>query len=87
VSFYADFEAFANMEEWVRKSKALWEENPFPIYVKLAPKADFESASNAIAKVAQQHTDDQSQPNLFVHPISKWRFYPLLLMGNLLRRG
>lgn len=87
VSFYADFEAFANMEDWVRKSKALWEENSFPIYVKLAPKADFESASNAITKVAQQHTDDQSQPNLFVHPISKWRFYPTFANGQPVATG
>ena len=87
VSFYADFEAFANMEEWVRASKPLWEENSFPIYIKLSPKADFESASNAIAKVAQQHTDDQSQPNLFVHPLSKWRFYPTFADGQPVATG
>jgi ABC-type antimicrobial peptide transport system permease subunit len=76
VDFYADFEAFANMEDWVRNSKTLWSESSFPIYVKLAPKADFEVVSKAIAKVLQPHTDDKSQPEIFIHPMSKWRLYP-----------
>lgn len=76
VDFYADFEAFANMEEWVRKSKTLWSESSFPIYVKLADNADFEIVSNKIAKVLQAHIEDKSQPEIFVHPMAKWRLYP-----------
>jgi ABC-type antimicrobial peptide transport system permease subunit len=87
VSFYADFEAFANMEEWVRESKSLWEENSFPVYVKLAPNVDFEAASKAISGVAQQHTDDQSRPELFVHPMPQWRFYPAFADGRPVATG
>ncbi|MBV6438388.1 MAG: hypothetical protein EPGJADBJ_00009 [Saprospiraceae bacterium] len=76
VSFYADFEAFANMEDWVRESKPLWGESSFPIYVKLAQNTDFETVSGAIAETLRPHTDDKSQPVLFVHPMPEWRFYP-----------
>lgn len=82
VDFYADFEAFANMEDWVENSKTLWSESSFPIYVKLAPNADFKIVSKAIAKVLQPHTDDKSQPEIFIHPMSKWRLYPAFENGK-----
>jgi ABC-type antimicrobial peptide transport system permease subunit len=76
VDFYADFEAYANMEDWVRDSKTLWEENSFPIYVKLSPNAEAEAVSAKISKVLQPHTADKSQPEIFIHPMAAWRLYP-----------
>lgn len=87
VSFYADFEAFAAMEDWVRESKPLWEENSFPIYVKLAQNTDFETVSGAIAGALLPHTEDKSQPVLFVHPMSQWRFYPKFENGKPVATG
>ncbi|RYU96112.1 ABC transporter permease [Emticicia agri] len=82
VDFYADFEAFATMEEWVRNSKSLWSENSFPIYVKLAPNTDFTTVSNTIAKVLQPRINDQSKPEIFIHPMSDWNLYPSFENGK-----
>lgn len=87
VDFYADFEAFANMEEWVRNSKTMWGENSFPVYVKLASNADFATVSDRITKVLQPHTDDKSQPEVFIHPMSKWRLYPGFENGKAIGSG
>lgn len=87
VDFYADFEAYANMEEWVRDSKPLWEENSFPIYVKIAANTNFETVSKTIAKIAQPHTKDKSQPEIFIHPMAKWRLYPSFENGQAVGSG
>ena len=87
VDFYADFEAYANMEEWVRDSKPLWEENSFPIYVKIAANTDFETVSKAIAKIAQPHTKDKSEPEIFIHSMSDWRLYPSFENGKAVGSG
>ncbi|MBA4850051.1 ABC transporter permease [Emticicia sp. BO119] len=87
VDFYADFEAFANMEEWVRNSKTRWEEQSFPIYIKLARNTDFDVVSKTIAKILLPHTDDKSQPEVFIHPMSKWRLYPAFENGKAVGSG
>ena len=76
VSFYGSFETFAQMEDWVRESRANWAENSFPIYVKLAPQADMAAVSALIKNAVYTATKDESKPEIFLHALSKWHFYP-----------
>ena len=76
VSFYGSFETFAQMEDWVRESRESWAENSFPIYVKLAPNVDLEAASAQIKSTVYEVTKDESKPEIFLDPMSRWHFYP-----------
>lgn len=76
VSFYGSFETFAQMEDWVRESRLRWEENSFPVYVKLAPNVDMDMASAQIKNAVFEVTKDESKPEIFLHPLAKWHFYP-----------
>ena len=38
--------------------------------------------SKTIAKVLLPHTDDKSQPEVFIHPMAKWRLYPAFENGK-----
>ncbi|MCA0238506.1 MAG: ABC transporter permease [Bacteroidetes bacterium] len=76
VAFYGSFETFSQMEEWVRESRTSWGENSFPIYVKMAPQADMAEVSARIKNAVFEETKDESRPEIFLHPLSKWHFYP-----------
>ncbi len=76
VAFYASFDAFPQLEPWVANARDSWEENSFPIYVKLKPNVTFEQASANIREVLKPVTADKSQPELFIHPMADWHFYP-----------
>lgn len=82
VNFYAAFDAFANMEEWVREARSDWEENSFPVYLKTAPHVSMAQASAAIREVAFEHTKDESHPELFLFAMSDWHLFPEFKNGK-----
>ena len=75
-AFYGSFEAFAQLEPFAREGRLDWNENSFPIYVKLAPNVDLDEASAAIKNTEYEVTKDASKPQLFLQPMSQWHLYP-----------
>lgn len=82
VAFYASFDTFCSMEDWAAISKTDWTENSLPVYVKLAPKTDFADVSAKIKNVTYEATHDESKPELFLHPMSRWHLYPEFKNGQ-----
>jgi putative ABC transport system permease protein len=75
-SFYASMDSFAQMEDWVRESKTNWNENSFPIYVKLAKNVSSEQASALIKDEIYKVTKDPTKPALFLYTMDSWHLYP-----------
>lgn len=76
VAFYSSFNAFAQLDAYVREGQSDWNENSFPIYVKVAPNVDMDIASAAIKNTVYDVTKDESKPELFLQPMSDWHLYP-----------
>ncbi len=76
VGFYSTFNAFAQLDAYVREGQSDWNENSFSIYVKVAPNVDMSIASAAIKNTVYEVTKDESKPELFLQPMSDWHLYP-----------
>jgi ABC-type antimicrobial peptide transport system permease subunit len=87
VNFYASFDAFAQIEDWVRNSKDSWEENSFPIYVKTAKNVNMGAVSEKIKNVVFQVTKDESKPQLFLYAMADWHLYPDFINGKMVGSG
>lgn len=87
ISFYGAFKTFENMAAWVRDSKEDWNNNAFPIYVKLATNVDFGVVSKKIEQTLYNATEDISKPELFLHPMAKWHLYPEFENGKAIGTG
>lgn len=74
-SFYASMDSYLQKEDWVN-AKTLWDENSFPIYVKLAKNVSAEQASALIKDEIYKVTKDPSKPSLFLYPMATWHLYP-----------
>ncbi len=75
-AFYASFDSFAQMEEWVRDAKNRWDENSFPVYVKLATNVSVEKVNALIKDEIYKVTKDPSKPNLYLYAMNDWHLYP-----------
>ena len=82
VNFYAAFDAFANLEPWVKESISDWQENSFPVYAKIAPHVDMDLVSAGIKNLAFEHTKDESKPELFLYAMSDWHLFPEFKNGK-----
>lgn len=87
VSFYGPFSVLEKMYKWVRNSENDWENNSFPIYVKLAPNANFEQVSELIQDELFNVTHDVAEPKLFLYPMNKWYLYPEFKNGKMVGTG
>ncbi len=76
VHFYASFETYAQLDEWVQEAKTSWEDNSLPIYVKMAPGVSMDAVSEKIKNTTYEITKDESKPELFLFAMSKWHLYP-----------
>lgn len=75
-SFYASFDSFGQMEEWVREAKNRWDENSFPIYVKMAKNVSAKQISALIKDEIYKVTQDPSKPDLYLYMMNDWHLYP-----------
>jgi putative ABC transport system permease protein len=87
VNFYASFDAYAKMERWVEEAKTDWDDNSFPIYVKLAPQVSMDLASEKIKNLLLDRVKDGSNPELFLHAMSKWHLFPEFKNGKSIGSG
>ncbi len=74
-SFYSSMDSYLQKEDWL-DAKKLWNENSFPIYVKLAKNVSAEQASALIKDEIYKATQDPSKPALFLYPMDSWHLYP-----------
>jgi putative ABC transport system permease protein len=74
-SFYSSMDSYLQKENWL-EAKKLWDENSFPIYVKLAKNVSEEQASTLIKDEIFKVTKDPSKPALFLYPMDSWHLYP-----------
>jgi putative ABC transport system permease protein len=75
-SFYASMDSYAQMEEWVREAKNNWQENSFPIYVKMAKNVESAQISALIQNEIFKVTKDPTKPKLFLYTMDNWHLYP-----------
>ncbi len=87
ISFYGSFETYAHMEGWVQDSKTDWDNNSFPIYVKLGANSNMEQVSAKIEKTLYKATEDLTKPNLFLHPMAKWHLFTEFKNGKAVGSG
>lgn len=74
-SFFSSMDSYLQKEDWL-SAKKLWDENSFPIYVKLAKNVSAEQASTLIKDEIYKVTKDPSMPALFLYPMDTWHLYP-----------
>ena len=74
-AFYSSMDSYLQKEDWV-SAKTHWDENSFPIYVKLAKNVSVEKASALIKDEIYKVTKDPSKPALFLYPMATWHLYP-----------
>lgn len=74
-SFYSSMDSYLQKEDWL-EAKKLWDENSFPIYVKLAKNVSAEQASTLIKDEIYKVTKDPSKPALFLYPMDSWHLFP-----------
>ncbi len=67
-AFYSSMDSYLQKEDWL-DAKNLWDENSFPIYVKLAKNVSAAKASALIKDEIYKVTKDPSKPALFLYPI------------------
>jgi putative ABC transport system permease protein len=75
ISIYGSMKLFETTDAWVKNSRDRWDVNAFPIYVRIASGTNFEAVSSSIKQVAFEHTKDDTNPALFLYPMSKWHLY------------
>lgn len=75
-AFYASFDSFVQMEEWVRSAKNRWDENSFPIYVKLAKNVTAAQVNSLVKDEIYKVTKDPSKPKLYLYSMDDWHLYP-----------
>lgn len=87
ISFYGSMKIFETTDPWVKNSIDDWDENSLPVYVKLKPGMDGDAVSAKIKNVVAQHSKDDTNPEIFLHPMKKWRMYPDFKNGKNIASG
>ncbi|MEI9917264.1 MAG: ABC transporter permease [Bacteroidota bacterium] len=63
---------------WMRESQSRWDNNSFKLFVQLQDGVSFEEVSDRIKDLKKPHLNAErlkDNPQLFVHPMSKWHLY------------
>lgn len=72
--FLLPFSSFIESQEWVKNSLNNWGNNSFQIYVKLTDGVAQETVEARIKDLIQRNSE-QSDFELMLHPITKWRLW------------
>jgi putative ABC transport system permease protein len=78
LAFIAPWDFFVSNPDWLQRNPADWSDNSLFLYVQAADNADMVKLSAKIkdimvAKVAPAQA--KQQPEIFLHPMSKWHLY------------
>lgn len=69
------FSYYESTQPWVKRSKDVWDNNSFNMYVQLQPGATEEEVNATIKDVIKENNEKAPTAVLFLHPMSKWRLY------------
>ena len=78
VSLLVPWSYYLAEQEWVRNSADLWDNNSWQCFVQLGDKATLDQTNGKIKDVILNKIPKEMstlQPELFIHPMSKWRLY------------
>lgn len=78
LAFIGSWDILVSWIEWMREARDRWDNNSFKIYVQLNEGVSFEEASARIKDIKMKYLDEENRknnPQLFVHPMSKWHLY------------
>jgi ABC-type antimicrobial peptide transport system permease subunit len=82
IKFLAPFDLWVSDNAWVRESANNWSNHFLKVYAEIQPTTDFEQVSTTIKDAELNHIADFKEkvaknPQVFLHPMSKWHLYPL----------
>ena len=76
VLFLAPWALYATLENYVKNSQNIWDENSWQIFAQLKEGKDFETVSAKIRDIRMQKDNPpRYKPEFFLHPMSKWHLY------------
>ena len=78
VSLLVPWSYYLAEQEWVRNSADLWDNNSWQCFVQLGDKATLDQTNGKIKDVILNKIPKEMstlQPELFIHPMSKWRWH------------
>ncbi|MVM31244.1 FtsX-like permease family protein [Spirosoma sp. HMF4905] len=79
VHYLSPWAQFVADQGWVKRAQDEdnWTLNSFLLLVQIAPNTDFDKISAKIAHVKATHAKDEAKfnPNVFLHPMSRWHLY------------
>ncbi|GAB3513893.1 ABC transporter permease [Emticicia fontis] len=79
MNYVMPWELYLITNDWIKKMEDPWGSNFTQAFAQIADKADMEVVSKKIIKAKYNRVgkDDQKyNPELFLHPLSKWHLYP-----------
>jgi hypothetical protein len=76
-AYLLPWKQFVADQGWVQRAEDNWTLNAFELFVQLAPNTQFDQLSTRIAQVKATHAPEQAKfnPQLFLHPMSRWHLY------------
>ncbi|MFN3849122.1 MAG: ABC transporter permease [Spirosomataceae bacterium] len=78
VSIFIPWSYYLAEQEWVKGSLNIWDNNSWQCFVQLDQNADFEQSNAVIKSLVFNRIPKPLQtlnPEVFIHPMSKWRLY------------
>lgn len=85
MNYIMPWQLYLNTNQWIKKMDDPWGSNFTQTFVQIADNADMTKVSKKIIhakynKVAKE--DQKYNPELFLHPLSKWHLYPEFKNGQ-----
>ncbi|MFZ1559265.1 MAG: ABC transporter permease, partial [Saprospiraceae bacterium] len=78
VSLFVPWNYYLAEEEWVRNSSDIWDNNSWQCFVQMGEKADMDLTNGKIKDIILDKIPKEMstlKPELFIHPMSKWRLF------------
>lgn len=78
VSMFVPWSYYVASQEWIKRSEQLWDNNSWQCYVQLSEKTDYEQTNRKIKDIVLNNIPKDMitlQPEVFIHPMHKWRMY------------
>ena len=78
VSFLVPWSYYLADQEWIKNSVNLWDNNSWQCFVQMDEKADIDLTNDKIKDIILHKIPNEMttlQPELFIHPMNRWRLY------------
>lgn len=82
LQFIGSWDFLLSWVTWIKDEQDRWDNNSNKVYVLLKPGISFDEFSAKIKDVKKAHLNEErlkSNPELFVHPMSRWHLYSKFL--------